>query len=271
MSTLPSHIGLVTLAFSLMLVAAAPGCSDDRPALRDGSISDVSAPADASGPMSGCPAVTGPIDPTMLIDDFEHATSAAPLIAGRAGIWWASGDPTPTAIMQPFGDAPPELLPGGRCGSLRALHVTGSGFLDWGSQVVLSLHEGQNASGVFEEQPYDARARGYQGISFLARVGSTSITTVRFAVSDEYARPEAGLCVPNGTQANNCYDTFGVPLDAVLTTDWKEIQIPFSGLAQRNFGLQGGALPDTAKLYDVGFTFPGKVIFDFWVDDIRFY
>lgn len=271
MSTLPSHRGLVTLAFSLMLVATAPGCSDDRPALRDGSISDVSAPADASDPMPGCPAATGPIDPTMLIDDFEHATSAAPLIAGRAGIWWAFGDPTPTAIMQPFGDAPPELLPGGRCGSLRALHVTGSGFLDWGSQVVLSLHEGQNAAGVYEEQPYDARARGYQGISFLARVGSTSITTVRFALSDEYARPEAGLCVPNGAQANNCYDTFGVPLDAVLTTDWKEIQIPFTGLAQRNFGLQGGALPDTAKLYDVGFTFPGKVVFDLWVDDIRFY
>ena len=42
-------------------------------------------------------------------------------------------------------------------------------------------------------------------------------------------------------------------------------------LAQQNFGLQGGITPDTSKLYEIGFSFPGKVVFDLWVDDIRFY
>jgi hypothetical protein len=272
----PSHRRFVALALTLAPVVAAAGCSEDRLPAQDAAAGDAVTLADAtsidaSGPIPACPDTTGPIDPTLLIDDFEHAGGAMPMIAGRTGTWWASGDATPNAIMQPFGEAAPDLIPGGRCGSHRALHVTGSGFLDWGSTINVAMHTGPNASGVYEEQPYDARARGYQGIRFFARIGGTSVATVRFAVSDQYARPEAGLCAPAGTQGNGCYDTFGVLLTSALTTEWREFQIPWTGLAQRNFGLQGGVAPDTSKLYDIGFTFPGKVVFDLWVDDVRFY
>ena len=263
---------------------AATGCSDDpvaTPPLNDAggdtTATDAASPGAPDGgggddpTLPGCPIATGPVDPTLLIDDFEDATSGVPLIAGRSGGWYASGDATPTAIMQPLGSAAPEPIPGGRCGSRHALHVTGSGFLDWGSQIELAMNYGANPAGVSGELPYDARARGYQGVSFFARVGDTSTTTVRFEVADEYARPEAGLCVLNGAPAAGCYDTFGVPLTEAISTQWKQFRIPWTGLAQQGFGLAGGAAPDVSKLYDISFKFPAHVVFDLWVDDITFY
>jgi hypothetical protein len=242
---------------------AAAGCGDNRatPAGDGG---------DALGP--ACPDNMEPIDPTMLIDDFEHSGANIPLIAGRMGSWYAAGDTTAGAIMQPSGLAAPELIPGGRCGSHKALHVTGSGFLDWGSEVSVTMHYGALDGGVSGELPYDAAARGYQGVHFFARVGDTSTTQVRFALSDEYARPEAGLCdVNNQAQGTGCYDTFGTPLTEALSTDWRELRIPFSGLAQQDFGVRGGIAPDVSKLYDLQFTFPARVVFDLWVDDLSFY
>jgi hypothetical protein len=239
---------------------AASGCGDNR-----------ATPTGDGGAGPACPNDLEPIDPTLLIDDFEHASANLPLIAGRIGSWYAAGDMTAGAIMQPMGLAMPEPIPGGRCGSHKALHVTGSGFLDWGSEVAGTMHYGANGAGVSEELPYDAAARGYQGVRFFARVGDTSTTMVRFAVSDENARPEAGLCSVNGTQGNQCYDTYGTTLAEALTTDWREFRIPWTGLAQQNFGLQGGVAPDVSKLYDIQFTFPARVVFDLWVDDISFY
>jgi hypothetical protein len=262
------------LAFSmtaLIAVAAmetAIGCSDDRPTAGSGGSADAGGGDAGSG---ACAAATGPVDPTALIDDFEDTDANMPMIAGRLGGWFASGDGTTNAILQPFGDAPPEVIAGGRCGSRKALHVTGSGFNNWGSLVGVAMHWGPNSAGVYEEQPYDARARGYQGISFFARVGDTSITTVRFAVADQYARPEAGLCTVDGSQGNTCYDTYGIDLNHDLTTQWREFRIPWTGMSQRNFGLPGGIAPDVSKLYDLSFNFPARVVFDLWVDDIRFF
>jgi hypothetical protein len=278
--------GIRAVALFAVSAPTALGCTEDRAtpapvvdaggdATTDGATTggDTSGALDAAtdATLPGCPVDTGLVDPTLLIDDFEDATSGVPLIAGRTGGWYASGDATTTAIMKPLGDAPPEPIPGGRCGSRHALHVTGSGFLDWGAQVGLAMTYGANAAGVSEELPYDARARGYQGISFFARVGDTSATTVRFEVADEYARPEAGLCTPNGAPEVNCYDTFGVPLTEALSTQWKQFHIPWTGLAQQKFGLPGGPAPDVSKLYDISFKFPPHVVFDLWVDDITFY
>ena len=245
---------------------AAAGCGDNHatPAGDDGG-------AEAAAPGPACPDETGPIDPTTLIDDFEHSGANIPLIAGRMGSWYAAGDSTPGALLQPLGLAAPELIPGGRCGSHKALHITGSGFLDWGSEVSTTMHYGANDAGVSEELPYDAAARGYQGVHFFARVGDTSTTQVRFAISDEYARPEAGICDVKGSQGTACYDTFGTPLTEALTTDWREFRIPFTGLAQQDFGVRGGVAPDVSKLYDIQFTFPARVVFDLWVDDLSFY
>ena len=268
-----SRAGDWSLGLALALALGTPACTKDiEPPPVDAAIAtDTGASADVSSDGPGCPADNGPVDPTLLIDDFEDGSFVAPPIAGRMGGWYTSGDATPSASMRPLGNAPPDPIPGGRCGSRRALHVSGAGFNDWGSQVNLAMHFGANAAGVSEELPYDAAARGYQGVTFFARVGDTSVNTVRFAVADQYARPEAGLCVPSSGPATECYDTFGVLLSQTLSTEWKQFRIPWTGLAQRGFGLPGGIAPDASKLYDISFTFPDHAVFDLWVDDISFY
>jgi len=258
---------------SVLVFVASGACSDNSspipfPGSGDGSTDVV----DGAAAAPSCPDAGVVVDPSTLIDDFEHSGNAnLPMIAGRAGGWFASGDATPGAIVNPSGLAMPEPIPGGRCGSRHALHVTGSGFNDWGSLVAVAMHYGTNSAGVFEELPYDARARGYQGITFFARIGDTAVNTVRFAASDQYSRPEAGLCSTSGGVGNGCYDTFGVPLDHDLGTEWKEFRVPWTGMSQRSFGLQGGLTPDASKLYDISFNFPGRVVFDLWVDDVRFF
>jgi hypothetical protein len=267
MSTSSLRSPLLPLVLTFLLSAVAAACAGDAPhAIPTAPTAD--AGSDAAAVML-CPVVPAAVDPSALVDDFEHGGAGAPLIAGRSGAWYASHDATSDGIMVPDGLAAPEAIPGGRCGSRQALHITGSGFNDWGAVVALALHAAPNAAGVYEETPYDARARNYQGVSFFARVGETSVNTVRYAVSDQFARPEAGLCQ---IASNNCYSTYGIPLGSDLGTQWREFRIPWSGLSQLDFGVKGSDTgPDTTKIYDIQFTFPPHVVFDFWVDDMRFF
>ena len=254
---------------ALLIATVAPACAGDAPhPIVAAPTPDAGSPTPDAGAVMVCPPVPAAVDPTALVDDFEHAGSGVPLIAGRSGAWYASHDAT-NGIMQPDGLAMPEVIPGGRCASRQALHVTGSGFSDWGAVVALAMHSAPNSAGVYEEQPYDARARNYQGVSFFARVGETSVNTVRYAVSDQFARPEAGLCK---LADNNCYSTYGIPLGSELGTQWREFRIPWTGLSQLDFGVKGGDTgPDTTKIYDIQFTFPPRVVFDLWIDDVRFF
>jgi hypothetical protein len=263
MSTVADRMILLsTLAFGVFPLA----CQEDKPNLIPDAGSPASVMPDAA--TAACSVSTGPIDPTALIDNFEGGSSNLPQIGGRTGSWYADGDGTTNAILQPNGPAAPEVIPGGRCGSRHALHLTGAGFLDWGAQVEGTLNYGADDAGTYGEQPYNGSQ--YQGVTFFARIGDTSSTTVRFAISDEYARPEAGICSVGGGVGTGCYDTFGVDLSQFLTTSWQEFRIPFAGLVQRNFGVHSNAL-DTSKMYDIQFTVEPNVIFDFWIDDISFY
>jgi hypothetical protein len=219
---------------------------------------------------STCPASTGAVDPTALIDNFEHGSSSLlPFIAGRVGGWYALGDGTPSALLQPSGPVSPEVIPaGGHCGSRYALHLTGAGFLDWGAQVITPLYYGPGDAGVPGFLPYDVSQ--YHGVTFSARLGDTSSADVRFAIGDARSRPEGGMCTLGGTFGNGCYDNFGVDLAPFLGVEWREFHIPFTGLGQRNIGLHADAL-DRSRVYDLEFDFAPSVIFDLWVDDVSFY
>jgi hypothetical protein len=219
--------------------------------------------------MSTCPPSTGSVDPTALIDNFEHGSSTLlPFIAGRVGGWYALGDGTASALLQPSGPVSPEVIPGGHCGSRYALHLTGAGFLDWGAQVITPLSYGPGDAGVSGFLPYDVSQ--YHGVMFSARLGDTSSAEVRFAIGDVRSRPEGGMCTLGGTFGNGCYDNFGVDLAPFLGVEWREFHIPFAGLGQRNIGLHADAL-ETSRVYDLEFDFAPSVIFDLWVDDISFY
>src|SRR5205814_4281426 len=105
------------------------------------------------------------------------------------------------------------------------------------------------------------------GLIFWARIGDTSTNRVRFAVSDQYTRPEGGICDPIATAGSTvCYDTAGV--DLTLATTWTQFQIPFAGLRQRDFGEKEGQMgPDPSAIYTIDFNFYPNTVFDFWLDD----
>src|SRR5437868_9098455 len=91
------------LASTLVFALAPLGCTNDSapPPPPPPDASPMVDASDAETP--ACLADTGPVDPSMLIDDFEHAGSMAPPIAGRLGSWFTAGDATATAILQPRG------------------------------------------------------------------------------------------------------------------------------------------------------------------------
>jgi hypothetical protein len=219
------------------------------------------------GAMVNCDAISDPIDPSALIDDMESPDYQTTRQGGRNGGWWAGGDTESVgADIQPNGDANAEAIPGGRCGSMYAMRVTGHGFSSWAALSV-SMGWGSVDGGADDMLPFDATGR--RGITFWARIGETSTDRVRVAFADKYSRPQGGICVENGPIDNACYDLFTIDLTQLSTT-WKPYRIPFNGLAQRGFGLTRPAL-DVSSIYNIEFAPAPSTTFDFWVDDINFY
>lgn len=227
--------------------------------------------AQSSGDAAACgdPSLSA-LNPTALIDDMESPDSATAMGAARGAGWWAGGDDPSKAAgasITPDGLVTAEKIPGGRCGSTYANHVTGQGFGTWAIMNV-SFGWGSVDGGEAAQLPYDASFRS--GITFWARVGDTSSANVRVNISDKYSNDAGGICdksIPSGSTA--CYDHFGVPLNDLSTT-WHQYKVPFRGLAQEGFGIPREAL-DTSSLYDVAFSLPRGTTFDLWVDDISFY
>ena len=265
---------------ALALLAAAaggPGCGSGSAADPDGGAGgSIGAGGHAGGGAGGSASAPGtincgdlyaPIDPTAVIDDMETPDFMTVRAAGRAGSWWAGGDTmSPGASITPNGDAPAEAIPGGRCGSRYAMHVTGQGYTIW-SVLSVSMGWGSVDGGAPGLLPNDDDYR--TGVTFWARIGDTSSNKVRFAISDKYSRPEGGNCIDGGSMDVACYDTFGVDLTQLDTT-WRQYRIPFGGLTQRNFGLPRPKL-DTSSIYTIEFNFNPVTPFDFWLDDISFY
>jgi hypothetical protein len=207
------------------------------------------------------------VDPTAVIDDMETPDYQTVRAGGRTGAWWAGGDlVSPGSGIQPDGNADAESIPGGRCGSKYAMHVTGHGFSMW-AVLSASMGWGSLDGGADGLLPNDNSFR--TGVTFWARIGDTSTDQVRLAISDKYSRPEGGYCIDMGAMDVACYDTFGVDLTQ-LSTSWKQYRIPFGGLTQRNFGLKRPAL-DAGSIYTVEFQFNPASTFDFWLDDLSFY
>jgi len=261
-----SLLRLWTMSLGVFL-AAPVGCAGNPHGIDAGDAHPGPDDGTDAAPSSSCPVMTGPIDPGALIDDFEDGDAAIAPLAGRTGSWYAEGDGTADAIIDPAGTAAPETIPGGRCGSTRALHVKGSGFMDWGSEVSAPLRYGTTDAGVAGYLPWNGA--DYQGVTFFARVDDGANARVWIGFSDERARPEAGICVVGGPSGQGCYDAFGADLQG-LGTEWKMYRIAFADLSQRHFGVPGSTL-DRSNLYDIELVFPSRVTFGFWVDDIQLY
>jgi hypothetical protein len=248
---------------ALILLAIGCGSSANN---ADGAAGTTGAGGTGGAQNCGDPNVA--IDPTAWIDDMEAGSSTS--LLGNGSGWWAGGDPESKATgatITPDGVAAPEMIPGGRCGSKRAIHVTGQGFGLW-AVVNVSMGWGPVDGGADGLLPRDASFR--TGVVFWARVGDTSTNAVRMNISDQYSNENGHICDPAvDTGATACYDHFGTTL-AGLDTTWKQFKIPFGGLEQLDFGIPRDRL-DSAHLYSIDFLFPVGSVFDFWLDDIAWY
>ncbi|HTV17257.1 MAG TPA: hypothetical protein VMG12_01260, partial [Polyangiaceae bacterium] len=169
-----------------------------------GSVVDaVGEPRDTPGPAipsADCTATVGS-GRDGLIDDFEDNNSQISVRDGRNGFWHIVRDGSADAQISP--DEPPLPESNGLNSSRGAMHVTGSGFTDWGAGLSMELRS--------TVLPFDASA--YQGIRFWAR-GEPSLRLVllqqNLATGDR--------CTTCPQSSSECGIFYGTQI--ALTSDW---------------------------------------------------
>ncbi|HWZ91469.1 MAG TPA: hypothetical protein VNW92_21555 [Polyangiaceae bacterium] len=205
-----------------------------------------------TGGSSGMPGVE-------LIDDFEDQDLLVLLVNKRNGPWYAFHDATATGV-QTFGIG---LLTGtnARPGSTAALHMTASGFTDYGAGFGADFVNMQA-----KKVPYDVSA--YSGIRFYAKVASGTQASLKLLIPTTYSDPMGGKC-DDSVALKKCNDHLYYPVTALKTT-WDVYECDFSGLIQQGFGLPQASL-DPTSVYSVQFTLLTKLLpADIWIDDVAF-
>jgi hypothetical protein len=204
-----------------------------------------------------------------VIDNMEDGDDVILARDGRTSIWYTYHDATAGTITpQPDMMFPMEAIPEARCGtSRRAMRATGSGFSDWGAGFGFSFKIAM-LNGAYVDTNYDASAA--RGITFWARSGETSVSSIHFGIGDQYSDPAGGHCDVSLTSGPTaCFDDFGATV--ALTTKWQRFSYNFGELGQRSFGIPRPTL-DVANVTNVEFGIPSAApVFDIWIDDIAFY
>jgi hypothetical protein len=194
-----------------------------------------------------------------MIDDMEDSDASIIATGDRNGAWFSIHDETPGSLWPPS-DSPFVMspLPQARAASKVSVRSNGSGYSSWGAAVGVILKIDTAKQPVF----YDASA--YKGITFWAKIGENSTTTLRVDFPDKNTFATGGVC-----QAAQCNDHFGQSISS-LGQAWKQFTIAFSELKQSNFGMQQPAL-DAAHLAGIQFEFGKDATFFVLIDDLAFY
>lgn len=199
------------------------------------------------------------IDPNDLISDFESGEAKVIEVNGRSGSWFMSDDGTGSAlpVKEPNTPLPAEAT--GACDSMYAFQTSGMGFSGWGALVATDLVP--KVSDV--KQPYDASA--YSGIALRAKAADNLQLRIELATGG--TMEEGGQCNPDAVtgDADRCGDHFGI--NVVLTSEWKDVVIPFTQLTQKGWGLP--VTFDASKIYTVRLKVEGGD-YDYSVDDVHF-
>lgn len=230
------------------------------------------------------PGDTGPARPTdcaansqldlLLIDDFELGAATGAFTNNEVcddcrdlegeelfacqDLCVASQDPTD--YDKPL---PAELIPGGRCGSRYALHITTESFHHWGGIVGFPFAPAIDA-------------RDYDGVAFWGRIAWGTRSTVRASVLDPetdatFVDPRTGETRCEGASTLDVFqevcDAYGGY--AVMTGDWQLFTVPFEEMRQRGYGHVASYL-DVGSILQVSIEY-GMGAWDFWIDDLAFY
>jgi hypothetical protein len=140
------------------------------------------------------------------VSNFDDGTMAVRDVAksGLTGaLWDAYHDATSGTIKLAVEDGG-----SGTCGP-KALHITGSGFTDWGAGAEFILG-GTFAPGKSQAKPVDMSA--YVGIQFKAKIGTNHKNPVRIQISTpetEDIKESSGKCDPAVEGSDGCYNHMG--------------------------------------------------------------
>lgn len=196
--------------------------------------------------------------PEAMIDDGDDNDNQTLVVANRGGYWYTFSDMDGTEVWPTAGakGGTFEMSPGGAENTPYAARFKGK----------VSLAESPTQGGmgmnfVDPKGPYDASQ--YGGISFWAKAGPGSATTMRLKIPDKNTDPDGGVC-------SECFNDFG--MDISLSQEWQHYVVRFKDLAQ----LPGWGMPkkfgiDKSRIYGIQFQVDQKgKDFDIWVDQLRF-
>jgi poly(3-hydroxybutyrate) depolymerase len=181
-----------------------------------------------------------------IIDDFERDQGRIMSNESRDGFWFSYDDGTGGKLVRE------ELT-----SDTRVLHVTASGFSNWGAGVGATL---LSSTTMTRSCAYDASA--HSGIRFRAR--GKGRTRVLFATISNTPPEEGGQC----TRARNCYDRPGAWLD--LKDQWQIVELPFNSLLPEGWGGDASGL-NASELVSIQFRIPALIPFEMWLDDLSFF
>ncbi len=252
--------GLLVLAVAELCTACC-GCPKSAVVASEPAVSPAAAPAapltpNAAGAVVAVKTCAGAMIPAVdgLVDDVEDNDNQVQKLAGRGGYWWAAKDDKGSTI-EPLGAM--KMSEGGANGSKYAVHVTGknapAGDMAWGTVLGLRLVDGQL---------YDASK--YAGVSFFAKAGDKSTSTVRLKVADVNSHPDGKVC------KDGCWNDFGK--DFTFSHDWQQYRVSFAEMKQQDgWGDPRPPSITPGKLVQIAWAIstPGAD-FDVWLDDVRF-
>lgn len=210
---------------------------------------------------SGGPDGPDPDAPFDLIDDLEDGDDAITETGGRLGGWYTFHDESAGTQIPPASGFTPTS--GGADGSAFSAGTSGSGFTVWGAGMGFDLNNPAAVGGTGARGPYDASP--YKSIAFKARGNiavRVALETVGVTPSDR-----GGTCTPSTVEGMECEDLHGVML--TLNGEWQDFEIEFEALRQGGWGrpVPFAATEVTAVLFQAD----KDLMFDFAVDDVRFY
>lgn len=213
-----------------------------------------------SAGMPAAGASTGPVGDQ--IDDFEDQDQFILRLSMRNGPWYVVADATTTGTLGPTMTIGPLATADLRAGSTgtAALHLTASGFADWGAGVGADM-----VNQMAKKTPYDVSA--YRAVRFYAKIASGATSTVKLLFPNIYSDADGGKC-SDLDSTKRCGDHFAKSVSGLKTT-WDVYEVKFSDLTQQGFGLPQTSF-DPKVVYSVQFTLANKLPIDLWIDDVTF-
>jgi hypothetical protein len=201
----------------------------------------------------------------LLISDFETGKADVAAVGGRDGSWFLFNDGTGMQLPMKIANTPLPAEAGGACQSAFAFHTSGQNFTVWGFGLGTDLA----AKIGLERGTYDLSA--YKGLAIRAKADKAA--SLRLSISDAGTAPEGKQCTDTTDKTNpaRCGDYFGKEFS--LTADWQDLQMSWTEMSQRGWGLPiasgfGAAHAYTFRLQVKG-TAAAPANFELWIDDVR--